>query len=62
MDGILAEAASARRVEDVMAAALGGAIQESVMGDASQTTGNDDIGIFQQGRNWMPRLDTVTRG
>ena len=54
MDGILAEAASLGASEDVMAACLACATQESVMGEAQGMTGNDDVGIFQQGRNWLP--------
>jgi hypothetical protein len=59
MDGILTEARSLGASADVMAACLGCAIQESVMGKAAQTTGNDDMGIMQQGRNWIPASDVM---
>jgi hypothetical protein len=59
MDGILAEAASLGASEDVMAACLACATQESVMGENAGTTGNDDMGLMQQGRNWIPASDVM---
>jgi len=59
MDGILAEAASLGASADVMAACLACATQESVMGEQAGTTGNDDMGLMQQGRNWIPASDVM---
>jgi hypothetical protein len=59
MDGILTEARSLGANADVMAACLACAIQESTMGADAHMTGNDDVGIFQQGRNWIPEADVM---
>jgi hypothetical protein len=62
MDGVLQEAARLGASGDVMAACLACATQESVMGEQTGQTGNDDVGIFQQGRNWLPAAHTSDPG
>jgi len=59
MEGILAEAGRLGCSADVMAACLACATQESVMGEQVSMTGNDDVGIMQQGRNWIPASDVM---
>ena len=51
--GILDECRKQGASRRVMIAAIMCATQESVMGAQGQTTGNDDTGLFQQGRNWI---------
>jgi hypothetical protein len=62
MEGILSEAQRLDCSADVMAACLACATQESVMGEQAGQTGNDDTGLMQQGRNWIPAADTMNPG
>ncbi|HKE77410.1 MAG TPA: hypothetical protein VKB57_27570 [Acidimicrobiales bacterium] len=59
MEGILSEAQRLGCSANVMAACLACATQESVMGEQVSQTGNDDVGIMQQGRNWIPASDVM---
>lgn len=52
-EDILTECAAQKCSEHVMVAAIMCAIQESVLGKDTKLTGNDDVGVFQQGRNWI---------
>jgi hypothetical protein len=51
--GILTECARLNASRRVSIAALMAATQESTMGANAGTTGNDDTGLFQQGRPWI---------
>ncbi len=53
IDGILTRARALGASRRVMIACLMAATQESSMGLAQGQTGNDDVGIFQQGREWI---------
>lgn len=53
IDGILTRARKLGASRRVMVGCLMAATQESVMGLEQAQTGNDDTGIFQQGRNWI---------
>jgi hypothetical protein len=53
IDGVLEQAHSDNASRRVMIATVMAITQESVAGDQQTTTGNDDSGIFQQGRNWV---------
>lgn len=54
IDGCLAQAQEDRASRRVMVAVVMTIIQESQAGKLATTmTGNDDVGIFQQGRNWI---------
>ncbi|WP_210492288.1 hypothetical protein [Patulibacter sp. SYSU D01012] len=53
IDAILAEATELRAGTRVKVAALMAATQESRMGAEGHTTGDDDTGYFQQGREWI---------
>jgi hypothetical protein len=59
MAGILNEARRLGASELVMAACLACATQESVMGEKAGKTGNDDVGLYQQGRNWIDAKDAM---
>lgn len=54
IDGILTRCRKLGASKRVMIAALMAATQESVMGlEQGASGGTDDVGIFQQGRNWI---------
>jgi hypothetical protein len=53
IDGILTEADRLGASRRVMVACIMTATQESTMGADQHQTGNDDVGIYQQGRNWI---------
>ena len=53
IDGILTRARKLGASRRVMVGCLMAATQESVMGLEQAQTGNDDTGIFQQGREWI---------
>lgn len=59
MEGILTEARSLGASELVQAACIACATQESTMGKDAGRTGNDDMGIYQQGRNWIDAGDVM---
>lgn len=59
MVGILNEARRLGASNLVMAACIACATQESVMGASAGTTGNDDTGLYQQGRNWISARDAM---
>lgn len=59
MAGILNEARRLGASNLVMAACIACATQESVMGASAGTTGNDDTGLYQQGRNWISARDAM---
>jgi murein DD-endopeptidase MepM/ murein hydrolase activator NlpD len=52
-EDILTECSEQKCSEHLMVAAIMTAIQESVLGKNQKQTGNDDVGVFQQGRNWI---------
>lgn len=53
IDGVLTQCADDKASRRVMVAAIMCITQESVAGDDQSQTGNDDVGIYQQGRNWI---------
>jgi hypothetical protein len=59
MAGICNEAHSLGASDAVMAACIACATQESTMGASAGMTGNDDVGLYQQGRNWINAGDTM---
>jgi hypothetical protein len=59
MEGICNEARALGASDTVMAGCIAAATQESVMGESAGTTGNDDTGLYQQGRNWINAGDTM---
>lgn len=53
IDGTLSQAKDDRASRRVMIAAIMCITQESGAGEEMQKTGNDDVGLYQQGRNWI---------
>lgn len=53
LDGILDQCEDDGASRRVMVAAVMCAIQESVAGEEQGRTGDDDLGIYHQGRNWI---------
>src|SRR3954470_4091447 len=54
IDGVLGQARDDKASRRVMIAAIMCITQESEAGRLATTmTGNDDVGIYQQGRNWI---------
>jgi hypothetical protein len=59
MAAILGEARRQGASEAVQAACIACPTQESRMGEDARSTGNDDSGLFQQGRNWIDAADAM---
>src|SRR6188768_3752959 len=53
LEGVLAQAGEDGASRRVMVAAVMTVTQESNAGEDVSQTGNDDTGIYQQGRNWI---------
>ncbi len=62
IDDCLVEAASLGASEFVCVCVVACITQESSAGEAQGQTGNDDIGIYQQGRNWISVADAKKGG
>jgi len=58
IEGVLSQASDDNASTRVMVACIMCITQESVAGEQVQMTGNDDTGIFQQGRNWVSEEDS----
>jgi len=59
IDGVLGQASKDKASRRVMIATIMCITQESGAGElANVMTGNDDVGIFQQGRNWVSVKDS----
>lgn len=62
IDGCLQEAQRLGASRRVMIATVMCVTQESVAGESTGQTGNDDVGLFQQGRNWISAADAARPG
>jgi hypothetical protein len=62
IDGVLTQAQEDNASKRVMQAAIMTITQESRAGEDVQKTGNDDTGIYQQGRNWVTEEESKQAG